>query len=290
MPVFDPPAYRVVSTFDQRVSGLLFEAKSNDPGSPLVLCVHGIGSNSHYFNLQSNSLAKAAAERGMAALLIDRPGYGGSLCPSIGSAIDSGVEAIKSLLQAIRAQSLELSRRPLVLIGHSFGGAIALSYASEQPLGSLAAICVSGIGDLPTALYLEERQRQISAGMNQLSPHWFFGPGNTFDRHGVTALRPATEPNRVNEAYEVAYEWPKRWDLITAEISCPIHFRLAEFERIWAASPSDLKRMAAAFAQAAYVDAAILPAGGHLYEAHIRGHELVAAQLDFANKACRDMT
>jgi hypothetical protein len=109
------------------------------------------------------------------------------------------------------------------------------------------------------------------------------------DRPGVTALRAATAPNRVNEAYEVAYEWPKRWNLITAEISCPVHFRLAEFERIWPASPSDLKRMAAAFAQAAYVDAAILPDGGHLYEAHIRGHELVTAQLDFAYNACRNM-
>lgn len=289
MPVFDPPAYSVVSTFDQRVSGLLFGAKSKDHESPLIMCVHGIGSNSHYFNLQGNSLAEAAAERGMAALLIDRPGYGGSLSPSIGSAIDCGVEAIKSLLQAVRAQNSELSKRPLVLIGHSFGGAVALSYASEQPLESLAAICVSGIGDQPTAPYLEHKQRRASEGVNQLSPHWFFGPGNTFDRRGVTALRVATEPNRVNEAYEVAYEWPKRWDLIAADISCPVHFRLAEFERIWAASPSDLKRMANAFAQAPYVDAAILPDGGHLYEAHIRGHELVAAQLDFANNACRNL-
>jgi pimeloyl-ACP methyl ester carboxylesterase len=255
--------------------------------SPLIVCVHGIGSNGRYFDLQHNSMAREAAKRGIATLLIDRPGYGNSAEPAPGSAINHGVEAITALLEDVVKENFGLAERPLVLIGHSFGGAIVLSYAARQHRGAISSICVSGIGDRPTIPYLDERKRNGIDLPVQLSPHWFFGPGNTFDRRGVTALRVATEPQRSNEGPEIAYDWPKLWPTVAAAISCPVHFRLAEFERIWEATPADIDRIANSFALAPHVDAAILPDGGHLYEAHLRGNELVSAQLDFVQNTNR---
>lgn len=227
--------------------------------------------------------------RGISTLLVDRPGYGKSAEPASGLAIDCGVEAINALVQVVRGASIGKSERQLVLIGHSFGGAIALTYAARQPAGCIAAICVSGIGDRPAVPYLEEMERQAIEGSQQLSPHWFFGPGSTFDRHGVTALRVATEPQRANEVHEVAYLWPAKWPSVAPKITCPVHVRLAEFERIWQATPSDIARLGDALTLAPQVDAAILPGGGHLYEAHLRGNELVAAQLDFVQNRTRKM-
>lgn len=285
----DTLAFRLISTKNQKVSGLLCEAKPTDATSPFIVCVHGIGSNGRYFDLQNNSLAKEAAKRGIATLLIDRPGYGQSAEPIRGSAIDNGVEAITALLEEVVKESFTLSERPLALIGHSFGGAIVLSYAARQHKGAISSLCVSGIGDRPTTPYLEERKRKAIDLPVQLSPHWFFGPGNTYDRRGVTALRVATEPQRSNESLEVAYDWPKLWPTVAAAISCPVHFRLAEFERIWEATPADIGRITSSFALAPHVDAAILPDGGHLYDAHLRGNELVSAQLDFVQNADKNL-
>lgn len=280
------PLYRQIVTADGRVGGLLCEPRSGDLTAPLIVCIHGIGSNGRYFDLRGNSLACQAAERGMWVLLIDRPGYGSSMEPGPGPAIDCGVSAINGLLEALREQDGHIAQRPLILIGHSFGGAIAYAYTASQPAGSVAALCVSGIGDRPDVHYLAEMERSASDRTRQLSPHWFFGPGRTYDRRGVTALRVATEPQRVNEAHEVAYSWPERWHDIASKISCPVHIRLAEFERIWESNALALQRIADSLKNAPHVDAAIALEGGHLYEAHLRGPELIAAQLDFV----RDQT
>jgi pimeloyl-ACP methyl ester carboxylesterase len=276
------PLYRQVVTADRRVGGTLWGPGDGSTASPLIVCVHGIGSNGQYFNLRGRSLARAATKRGMSVLLIDRPGYGSSMAPGPGPAIDGGIRAIDCLLQAIRDQDLDIPHRPLIVIGHSFGGAIAYAYAATRPVGSVAALCVSGIGDQPSPHYLAALERAATHGPSQLSPHWFFGPGTTYDRHGVTALRAATEPQHGNEAQEVAYSWPERWPAIAQKISCPVHVRLAEFERIWEANTIALERIKSRLSNAPDIDAAIAPDGGHLYEAHHRGPELIAAQLDFA--------
>ena len=284
------PALRAVSTPDGRVSGLLCSTDLDGPDAPLIICVHGIGSNGRYFDLRNNSFALAAARRGIATLLIDRPGYGGSAVSDHASAIDSGVDAIGNLIAHVYKYFAQFFGRPLALVGHSFGGAIALTYAARGPADSIAAICVSGVGDRASEAYLVELMNRSSRPSGQLSPHWFFGPGRTYDRHGVTALRSATEPHRSNEIHEVAFLWPTQWVSVVERIACPVHFRLAEHENIWQATQVDIERIAAGFTSAARVDAAILPDGGHLYDAHLRGHELFSAQLDFVQNFLKQRT
>jgi hypothetical protein len=60
-----------------------------------------------------------------------------------------------------------------------------------------------------------------------------------------------------------------------------VQLRLAEHDNIWVATQEAIGRMSGRLVAAPVVDAAILPAGGHLYEIHKRGGELVEAQLDF---------
>ena len=67
-------------------------------------------------------------------------------------------------------------------------------------------------------------------------------------------------------------------------MTVPVHFRLAEHESIWQASAAVIDRIRRSFGNARQVDADLLREGGHIYELHKRGFELVFSQLDFFAK------
>jgi pimeloyl-ACP methyl ester carboxylesterase len=270
-----------------QVGGRFCQPSDCKSSLPLVICIHGIGSNGNYFDLRTNSFAAAASKRGFPVLLLDRPGYGASVANNAGSAINNGVDAVTSIVQSAIVRHKGLKERPIILVGHSFGGAVALAYAAIGQDIPLAAVCVSGIGDQPDARYLEHLQDLEQKGSLPLFPHWFFGPPSSYTSRAVAALRRATEPPISREVYEISYLWPNRWRKVAASVSCPVHFRLAEYEHIWETTPEAISRISSAFKLSPLIDAAIMPDGGHLYEAHVRGPELVAAQLDFALQAAK---
>ena len=272
-----------VTTRDGRVGGILYTPTAIDTAAPLIVCIHGSGCNSNYFDLRGNSLVEEAARRAMPTLLVDRPGHGESAAPRAGSTINRGAAAVIALVETICAAQPELAARPLALIGHSFGGAVALVVAARRTkAGRLpTAICVSGIGDRPDAGYSVRPPDSNASVSRPPAPYWLFGPGRTYDWRGVMALRAAAEPWRHDEIDELRKYWPTRWTEVASQIKSAVHFRLAEYERIWETSPASIARISASFCHSPHVDAAVAPDGGHLYEVHLRGAELVAAQLEF---------
>ncbi len=273
----------IVTTHDGRVAGVLCTPTATLPEAPLLVCVHGGGCNGQYFDLKGVSLVHAAVGRGMAVLQIDRPGYGASAAPSGDvTPIVEAASAVHALVEAVRARPA-VAQRSVALIGHSIGGAVALTYAAgaaKAGLPLLAAVCVSGIGDRPTAEVTGFSRRGSNGSTVEPPTDWFFGPEGSYGWKGVMALRAIAEPWRTDEVDEVVRDWPIRVADIAGAITCPVHVRLAEFERIWEADTEALRRISDAFTRTT-VDAAILPEGGHLYEVHRRGAELIAAQLDF---------
>lgn len=273
----------IVSTADGRVAGMLCSPATILPKAPLLVCVHGGGCNGSYFDLKGASLVQAAVTRGMAVLQIDRPGYGASAAPGDATTpIVQGASAVHALVETVRAQE-GWAQRPVALIGHSIGGAVALTYSARAASAGhppLAAVCVSGIGDRPTADVTHFSHREAVGSTVEPPADWFFGPEGSYGWKGVMALRAVAEPWRTDEVDEVVRDWPARIAGIAAAITCPVHLRLAEFERIWEADVQALSRIADAFTRTS-VDAGILPEGGHLYEVHRRGAELIAVQLDF---------
>lgn len=273
----------IVSTADGQVAGLLCSPATILPEAPLLVCVHGGGCNGRYFDLKGASLVQAAVARGMVVLQVDRPGYGASAAPgNAATPIVQGASAVQALVEAVRARP-ELAQRPIALIGHSIGGAVTLTYAATAASAGwppLAAMCISGIGDRPTADVTGFFRRESAGSTVEPPADWFFGPEGSYGWKGVMALRAVAEPWRTDEVDEVVRDWPGRVARIAAAVTCPVHFRFAEFERIWEADAQALRRIADTFTRTS-VDAAILPEGGHLYEVHRRGAELITAQLDF---------
>lgn len=273
----------IVTTQDHRVAGVLCSPITAQKGAPLLVCVHGGGCNGGYFDLKGASLVQAAVGRGMAVLQIDRPGYGASAMPhNEATPIVQGASAVHALVETVRAQPA-MAQRPVALIGHSIGGAVALTYAAQSAeTGNppLNAVCVSGIGDRPAAAVTGFSRYNRTEMTVEPPADWFFGPEGTYSWKGVMALRAIAEPWRTDEVDEVIRDWPGRVAEVAGAITCPVHFRLAEFERIWENDADALRRISEAFTRTS-VNAAILPEGGHLYEVHRRGAELIAAQLDF---------
>lgn len=249
--------------------------------APLLVCIHGGGCNARYFDLRGFSTAAAARKRGMAVLLVNRPGFGGN--PPLGDehAIRDTAPLVRGFIEQVSAEHLGGSR-DVVMIGHSIGGAIALAIASAPGELPLRGVAVSGIGDLPgpDVVKLGSSPAADVLAADGFAP-LFLGPEGTYSWQGPVALRRASEPWRASEVFEVVHEWPKRWSEIARRIAVPVHLRLAEHDRIWETGPAAVERLGAMLVASPRVDAALLADGGHVYEIHKRGPELIESQLAF---------
>lgn len=102
------------------------------PAAPAVLLVHGLGGQMSHFDY---GLVERLA-RNFRVAVVDRPGSGHSLRDELhGADVSSQAEAL-----AVLIDSLHLNRPTVV--GHSLGGAIALTLALEHPaaVGALALV------------------------------------------------------------------------------------------------------------------------------------------------------
>lgn len=102
--------------------------------APLVVCVHGILTDSlasYYF-----TLAPAFAAAGYEVLMYDLRGHGRSHRPATGYQLERFVGDLRHLLDRLQV------RRPVHLIGNSFGGTVAFGLAAANPelVASLAFI------------------------------------------------------------------------------------------------------------------------------------------------------
>jgi pimeloyl-ACP methyl ester carboxylesterase len=99
-------------------------------GTPVVL-LHGLASQRRFWNLVVPSLA------GLPVLALDQRGHGGSDRPVDGYAVEDVAADLAPALDAIG-----WSRA--VLVGHSWGGAVAATFAAQHPERTLALVCLDG--------------------------------------------------------------------------------------------------------------------------------------------------
>lgn len=276
MPI--PPPPRITVRSPDGLSATLL-SQPTGTAAPLIACIPGGGCSGRYFDVMTPSVAGLAHARGLPVLLVDRPGQGGSSPVPGDRPIRDSLPALRTLL---RNALMEAGASELLLLGHSIGGAVALMLAAGAEQLPLRAVAVSGIGDEPPG-----PSRAWAASLEgalptpDFGPELFFAPPGSYTWRGPAALRRAAEPWHMAEVVEIVGRWPHEWPAVAARIALPVHLRLAEHDGIWTTGEPVVRRMAAALTAAPLVDAALLADGGHAYDFHRRGPELIAAQLAF---------
>jgi pimeloyl-ACP methyl ester carboxylesterase len=124
-----PPIGQFVSVGDQR---LHYVAMGDGP--PVIL-IHGASGNLRDFSF---SLTARLAEAGFRAIAFDRPGFGYSPRPAKGAEDP----AIQARLLRLGADMIG-APRPIV-VGHSYGGAVAMAWAVEAPKETRGVVSLAG--------------------------------------------------------------------------------------------------------------------------------------------------
>lgn len=123
---------------------LHYDETGNPDGRPVIL-MHGWGCD----HTTVRSIA-AILENGMHVYNIDLPGHGKSPEPSFVWDVDEYAECIKSFID-------KLAINDPVMIGHSFGGRIAIMLASENPWTKMMLVDAAGIKPRrPLKFYLKK--------------------------------------------------------------------------------------------------------------------------------------
>jgi len=99
-------------------------------GQPWLVLVHGAGCTHVTWQPQSRALAHA----GYNVLVPDLPGHGDSEDLASVKTVEDYAAWLRRLLEALARQT-GLPAEPLVLVGHSLGACIAVSYAATWPAG-----------------------------------------------------------------------------------------------------------------------------------------------------------
>lgn len=110
-----------------------WEPSASEVRLPPILLIHGLASASHIWNL----VAPMLAQQGYSVIAVDQRGHGLSDKPDTGYEFNSIVADDRGIIETLPIE------RP-VLVGHSWGAAVALDYAATFPEDVAALVLVDG--------------------------------------------------------------------------------------------------------------------------------------------------
>lgn len=255
------------------------------PDVPLVVAVHGGTYTSAYFDLDDSSLLGRAAANGIPAVAIDRPGYVGSapLAPEKATIADQA-RYLVAPLRALWERHGE--GRGIVLIGHSIGGAIAATIASAPGDLPVIGLAVSGVGLHTPAefgpMWAALPDEPFVSLPHAIKDEVMFGPAGSFAASTRTGSRIADAPTPRAELLSIVGVWQQNVYDVLGRITVPVHYRQAEFDRLWIVDQGEVDGFAKALSASSRVDAALVRGTGHCMDLHRIAPAFQMQQLGFA--------
>ncbi|MFD7506314.1 alpha/beta hydrolase [Streptomyces sp. NPDC059850] len=241
-----------------QLSALLAEPLHAAPRA-VVVAVHGAGMRAGYFDSCARpglSLLRLGAELGYTVLSVDRPGYGVSVSrlPTGQSLADQSSTLHAALTCFARGHPLGAG---YFMVGHSYGGKLALTAAAAERGDSLLGVDISGLGH---RYAVDLAQLPGAQGRGAWRRHWGalrLYPPSAF-RLGRSLVAPVPE----REARDGPL-WPDMYPLIAARVRVPVRFTFAEQEQWWLHDDEVVGDLVRRLTSSPRVDVARQPYAGH---------------------------
>lgn len=174
----------------------------------------------------------------------------------------------------------------VVLIGHSIGAAIAATVASLTPSWPLLGLAISGVGlttnpgdhemwlslpDLPLVDMPEAVKDQV-----------MFGPPGSFANDMRAASHAADAQVPKAELLSITGDWHNVARDVLSRIAVPVHYRQAEFDKLWIVDRGQVEAFEASLSSSPRVDARMMQGVGHCIDFHRIGAAFQLQQVGFA--------
>ena len=255
------PHPRVVIVDGVPMSALVAEAE--DPKA-VIVAIHGGGTTAIYFDCPGHpesSFLRAGTAHGFTVVALDRPGYGSSApYPEAVARPEQRVQLAYAAVDRI------LGERPrgagMFLMGHSGGCELTMRMAADTRGSDLLGIELAGTGRHyhPAAremLKTATRERRPS-GLRELLWHpTELYPPEVLGGATVYPGAPAYEDLMVSN-------WARQdFPALAPAVCVPVHFSIAEYEKVWETDTSAMTEIAAMFSDAPRFVIYHQPGAGH---------------------------
>jgi pimeloyl-ACP methyl ester carboxylesterase len=230
----------------------------------VIVAIHGGGTTAIYFDCPGHpslSFLRTGAAAGFTVVALDRPGYGSSA--PYPEAMVSGDQRVNLAYGAV---DRIIGERPtgagIFVMGHSGGCELTMRMAAHERGSDLLGIELAGTGRHyhPAAkeiLKTATRERRPS-GMRDLlwSPEHLYPP-EVLNGATVSPSAPAYEDQMVSD-------WAREtFPMLAPGVRVPVHFSIAEHEKVWQADDSAVHEITAMFSGAPSFAVHRQPDAGH---------------------------
>lgn len=258
------PRPRLVIVDGVPMSALVAEPENPDDPKAVIVAVHGGGTTAIYFDCPGHpslSLLRTGAAAGFTVVAVDRPGYGSSAPYP-----DAMTRPEQRVNLAYGAVDRILGQRPrgagLFLIGHSGGCELVMRMGADGRGAHLLGIELAGTGRHyhPAAreiLKVATRERR-PAGLRELlwHPEELYPP-EVLGGATVSPTAPAYED-------QVVSNWARQdFPALAPAIRVPVHFSIAEHEKVWQNDSSAMEEIVSLFSGAPRFTVHRQPEAGH---------------------------